>query len=136
MYSSTRWNDDDHGQQDDHKSSTAEDADDAGAWKDREHDHHSSSDKHDTFKYGDSFHFKDKISAFEVSDHGHVDHASTTIGTTDTPRPAANHQPSRSRHAAIELASSKHHWSHNFGNGPDHAWSGAHTHAPHHDLMV
>ena len=136
MHSSTRWNDDDHGQRDDHKSSTAEDADDAGAWKDREHDHHSSSDKHDTFKYGDSFHFKDKISAFEVSDHGHVDHASTTIGYHGYAAPGSEPPTFSEPAQATELASSKHHRSHNFSSGPDHAWSGAHTHAPHHDLMV
>ena len=136
MHSSTRWNDDDHGQRDDHKSSTAKGADDAGAWKDREHDHHSSSDKHDTFKYGGSFHFKDKISASEVSNHGNVDHASLPVGYHGYAAPGSEPPTFSEPAQATELASSKHHWSDNFSNGPDHAWSGAHAHAPHHDLMV
>ncbi len=92
---------------------------------------------------GDSFHFKDKISAPDVSDVGEVDHAPASIvhrgSTASTSEPLAISEIAQT----IETASpehhasddSKHHWSDNVSNGPDHAWSGASTHAAH-DLMV
>jgi hypothetical protein len=92
---------------------------------------------------GDSFHFKDKISVPDVSDAAEVDHAPWAIGhresTARTSEPLAISEAAQ----AIEMASpghhafdnSKHHWFSNISNGPDHAWSGASTHAPH-DLIV
>jgi hypothetical protein len=64
-----------------------------------------------------------------------MDHASA-IGHRGYAAPGSESPTFSEPAQAIELASSKHHWSDNFSNGPDHAWSGAHAHAPHHDLMV
>ena len=157
-HSSTRSDDDDDGQRDDHGSSTVKDDDDAHVWNNRWHDHHSNSDKHDAPEHGasdfepsnarfafgpavadghgDSFHFKDNIFASEVSDHGDVGQASALVRYHGFAAPGSEPPTFPEPAQAIELASSQHHWSDNFSNGPDHAWSGAHTHAPHHDLMV
>ncbi|MEH2522052.1 VCBS repeat-containing protein [Bradyrhizobium sp. AZCC 1610] len=93
--------------------------------------------------HGDSFHFKDKISVLGTSGAADMDHASASIGhhwySAKTSEPLAISEVAQ----AIEMASakhhtpdnSKHHWSDNFSNGPDHSWSGASPHAPH-DLIV
>ncbi|WP_334356711.1 MULTISPECIES: VCBS domain-containing protein [unclassified Bradyrhizobium] len=93
--------------------------------------------------HGDSFHFKDKISVLDVSSVADVDHASASVGhggyIAKADEPPAISEPAQ----AIEMASSshhapdssEHHWFDNISSGPNHAWSGASSHAPH-DLMV
>jgi VCBS repeat-containing protein len=140
IHSGSQSDDDDPGQRDDPSPSTAKDASNGQAWNDHAHDHHWNSDKYDTSKHGDTFHFKDTISVLDVVHPGHGDQAwapanfhgnaarsSEPPGFPEPARAASNHQAPDS---------SKHHWPDSFNSGPDHAWSGAHGHAPHHDLMV
>ena len=150
--SDARSNEDDHGQRDDHRSSTVKNADDAHAWKDHGRDHHWNSDRHDTSKHGGSdvepslaqfsfgsaanangrgdasFHFKDKISVSEVSNHGNVDHGWASV--EDHGYAARGSEP------PIFSEPTQHHWSDNSNSGPDHAWNVNHTHGSHHDLVV
>jgi len=145
IHSGTRSNEDDQ------RSSTVKQADDAHAWKGHGRDHHWNSDRQDASKHGasdvepslaqfsfgsaanarghgDSFHFKDKISVFEVSNHGNADHGWAPVG---------NHgQDARGGEPPTFAEPTQHHWSDNFNSGPDHAWSAAHSHGSHHDLMV
>jgi hypothetical protein len=84
------------------------------------------------------------MSVPEVSDAAEVDHGPASIGHRGhTAR--TGELPAISEIAqTIEMASpghhgsdnSKHHWFDHISNGPDHTWSGASNHAPHHDLMV
>jgi hypothetical protein len=141
IHSSIPRSDNDREQWDDHGSSTTKDADDAHVWdahgwKNHGYDHHSNSGKHDSFKYGDSFNFKDKISVLENSNIDKMDHASGPVGHHGYGAPGSEPSTFSTPTPAIDLASSKHHGPDAFSNGPDHAWNGAHTHASHHDLMV
>jgi VCBS repeat-containing protein len=95
-----------------------------------------------THGHGHSFHFNDKISVLDVSDLAEVGHAPVPIDHRGYAARAGD--PQAISEAAVEMASpghhasdnSEHHWFDDFSHGPNHAWSGAHTHAPHHDLIV
>jgi VCBS repeat-containing protein len=136
--------------------------DDVHVWKDLGHSHHSNPGElrshddtpsrhggHDfepsnadatfgstaawTQGHRDTFHFRDVAEMDQARmSTGHHGHTATTS------------EPLTFSEAAIEMASpghhasdhSEHHSFDGFSASPEHAWSGTHTHAPHHDLMV
>jgi VCBS repeat-containing protein len=169
MHSGIRWSNEDHGRQDDHRPPTGKDADDAHAhgrghhWNSSGPGKHGAASQHGTndfepshadaafgsaashtHRHGDSFHFRDWMSAPEVSGAAEMDHAPPSIDRHGHAGRTSELSADSEIAQAIEMASpghhasddSKHHWSDNVSNGPDHAWHGASIHAPHHDLIM